>query len=138
MANYRIASADITHQFLDGEVVAIDFKSGHYHNLRGAAAPAFAALIAGVPDERLPSLFNDAPPDAPAVFQGLIASWIKSGLLVADPTVPVAEPPPSVAWTAPTSEVFEDMQQLLLADPIHDVGDNAWPRQATDKPADAS
>jgi len=131
MSHYRIASAEITHQFLDGEVVAIDFQTGHYHNLRGAAAQAFAALLAGTPQENLPSVFTDAPADAPAVFQGLINTWLKTGLLVAGPAVHLIEATAPVAWSAPCSEVFEDMQQLLLADPIHDVGDKAWPRQTT-------
>jgi hypothetical protein len=131
MSHYRLASADITHQFLDGEVVAIDFQTGHYHNLRGAAAQAFAALLAGLSEENLSSVFTDAPADAPALLQGLIDTWLKAGLLVAGSAATSTEPPSPVAWTVPTSEVFADMQQLLLADPIHDVGDNAWPRQAT-------
>lgn len=138
MASYRIASADITQQFLDGEVVAINFQSGDYYNLRGAAAPAFAALVAGLPDTRLAELFAESPPDAAAVLQALVESWVKVGLLVADPAVPATEPPPPVPWSAPVSEVFADMQQLLLADPIHDVGDGAWPRQATDRSAASS
>lgn len=135
MPNYHLASGDITHQLLDGEVVAIDFKSGHYYNLRGAAGAAFDALVQGVESERLPALFSAAPADAPAQLARLVASWVEVGLLAV--TAQAAAPiptPPAIPWGEPSFETYTDMQQLLLADPIHDVGDGAWPRQVETKP----
>ena len=42
-------------------------------------------------------------------------------------------PPLGAAWTAPVLEVFTDMEDLLLLDPIHDVSEAVgWPMQ---KPA---
>jgi hypothetical protein len=31
------------------------------------------------------------------------------------------------AWVAPTIQRYEDMQAMLLADPIHDVDQSGWP-----------
>lgn len=130
MPSYRLVSSDITHQFLDGEVVAIDFVKGDYHSMRGAAGPAFDALARGVDGSRLADLFTDAPPEAAALLRELTEKWIAVGLLTLAEAPVSAEPLPApVAWVAPFFETYTDMQQLLLADPIHDVGDGAWPRQ---------
>lgn len=131
MPSYRLASPDITHQFLDGEVVAIDFVKGDYHSMRGAAGPAFDALAQGVDSARLPELFTSAPAEASALLGELAEKWVRLGLLaLAEPPATAAPLPAPVAWAPPFFETYTDMQQLLLADPIHDVGDGAWPRQA--------
>jgi hypothetical protein len=136
MPSHRLASPDITHQYLDGEVVAIDFVKGDYHSMRGAAGPAFDALAQGVEAERLADLFSGAPSEAPALLRELIAKWVELGLLAPAEASATAVPLPApVEWATPFFETYTDMQQLLLADPIHDVGDGAWPRQAeTPKP----
>ena len=36
-------------------------------------------------------------------------------------------PPGSATFEAPTLDRFDDLQGLLLIDPIHDVGDAGWP-----------
>lgn len=132
MPSHRLGSNDIVHQFLDGEAIVIDFKRGDYFSLRGAAGAAFDALAQGVDSARLPGLFAGAPPDAGEVLARLAGQWVEAGLLaVADGTVAdAAALPAPVAWTEPCCEVHTDLQQLLLADPIHDVGEGAWPRKA--------
>jgi len=133
MPFFSLASADITYEMLDGEIVAIDFVQGTYHSLRGAAAPAFAALVLGHPSEQATTWFTDPPAAAADELAALVARWQQAGLLtprMGPPERPPA-PPVAVAWASPAFETFDDMQQLLLADPIHDVGDGAWPREAT-------
>jgi hypothetical protein len=130
MSSHRLATPDITFQYLDGEVVAIDFVKGDYHSMRGAAGPAFDALAQGVDAARLPELFFDAPAEAPELLRALVARWVELGLLApAESPGAAVAPPAPVAWAPPFFETYTDMQQLLLADPIHDVGDGAWPRQ---------
>jgi hypothetical protein len=131
MPLYSVASADITHQLLDGEVVAIDFVGGNYYNLRGAAGIVFDALTQGVHTEQLPALFLDVPPGSIAQLDLLILRFVEAGLLkIAENPSPATTLPAPVAWVSPTFDTYTDMQQLLLADPIHDVGEGAWPRDA--------
>jgi hypothetical protein len=37
-------------------------------------------------------------------------------------------------WEAPIFEVYTDMQDLLLFDPIHEVDNSGWPRVASPAP----
>ncbi len=130
MPVYCVASADITHQLLEGEIVAIDFSAGNYYNLRGAAAVVFEALIQGRPSESVLEGFSDLPADASAQLAQLLARLVEARLIkVAENQTPsTVATTPVVPWTAPSFDVYTDMQQLLLADPIHDVGEGAWPR----------
>ncbi len=129
MPAFTPASANITHQALDGEVVAIDFEKGIYFHLCGAAGPAFDALASSIPSEQLPALFTAAPADAPAKLAALVERCVKEGLLVETATPSTAPLPAPIPWVEPSFESYDNMQQLLLADPIHDVGDQAWPKQ---------
>jgi hypothetical protein len=45
----------------------------------------------------------------------------------------VHEVPAAATWSAPTLEVFTDMQDLLLFDPIHEVGPEGWPYAADER-----
>lgn len=123
-------SAELTYQNLDGEIVAIHFGRGTYYSLRGAAAPVFEAVAGGAEVAGVVKIFADPPADAEARVRGLVDAWVAEGLLVRVDVVSAGERtdgPISHLWTEPTFEVFTDMQQLLLADPIHDVGPGAWP-----------
>ncbi len=44
-------------------------------------------------------------------------------------TTPAAKTP----YSAPLFERFDDMQELLLLDPIHEVGEEGWPHAKTDE-----
>jgi hypothetical protein len=140
MARFKLASADVTYQLLDGEVVAIHFTKGVYFNLRGAAAVTFDALAQGLPEESLPGLFTSPPQNAAEQLGGLRRQFVEAELLVVDVPAETA-PMPNVTvteWTPPVFESYTDMQQLLLADPIHDVGAEAWPRVPSTMPGSSS
>jgi len=131
MSNYKLASSDVTYQLLDGEVVAIHFTKGIYHNLRGAAAVIFDALARGIPVSQVGDCFCGAPLDAAATIQLLAERFVTDELLAVTDSSIVAsctQPTEVSAWKEPVVESYTDLQQLLLADPIHDVGTESWPK----------
>ncbi len=134
MPAFQLASTDVTYQLLDGEVVAIHFTKGTYHSFRGAAAIAFDALATGTDSQDLMRLFVDAPAGASDELAAIVEKSIEAGLLAPSASAPAPEigtrERSVTVWTSPLFETYTDMQQLLLADPIHDVGDAAWPRVA--------
>jgi len=130
MPAFQLASNDVTYQLLDGEVVAIHFTKGTYHSFRGAAAIAFDALATGTESQDLTRLFVDAPVGAGEELAAIVAKSVEAGLLAVSTTTTSAADRSPTSWTTPFFETYTDMQQLLLADPIHDVGDAAWPRVA--------
>lgn len=126
----RIALPDVTYEYLDGEVIAIHFTRGTYFSMRGAAAVAFMALCEGFPIQNLTDLYSSAPGNAAEQLRALAETWVTEGLLETTDSPEgrvIADTKDTVLWVEPSSEKFSDMEQLLLADPIHDVGPNAWP-----------
>lgn len=132
--NHDSVSADC----LEGEVVAIHLGTGIYYSLRGPAAavwqalgqPADTAVLAAV----LAAQFAVTPSRAEQDAADFLGRLLAENLVVAsDTTAPAGEAPapaPERATYAPPElERFADLQDLLLLDPIHDVGAQGWPHR---------
>lgn len=129
MPAFRIPS-HVTHQTIDGEVIAIHFNTGHYFSMRGSAAAIWQQVAAGQPVERIAKIFPDAPPDAPEQIAAFVAQLGEADLLEEAPASTAGADAPAFevpVWNPPVLESFSDLSQLLLADPIHDV-EEAWPK----------
>jgi hypothetical protein len=128
---YSPRSIDVAAEDFDGEFVVLDLASGKYFSLAGSSAIAWRGLIAG---HSVDSLCARLPAGDPrrAGVEGLVASLVSHGLIV--PTQHEQVPPPELAQElaeAPDGfgvDVFDDLADLLVADPIHDVDPEAgWP-----------
>jgi hypothetical protein len=42
---------------------------------------------------------------------------------------------PRAAFSAPVLQKYDDMQDLIMLDPIHEVDDSGWPARKPDAPA---
>lgn len=126
---YAVANPDITFESFDGDVVVVDLGNGKYYSFSDCGSAFWEALMAGVVPGDLvaPSSFGDEVP-------GFIAKLCDLGLLSARPEVAPASLDPSLskkiaaAAEAPEVSVFDDMADLFVADPIHDVEEpEGWP-----------
>lgn len=124
----RIIPDKLTHQNLDGEVIAIQMETGKYYSLRGAAAPLWDALASG---PREPAALIEALGGTPEAqeFVPRFLAFLRSEGLLEEVDLPAQELLP-IAWSEPCFEAFSDMSDLLLADPIHDVEEAGWPHRA--------
>jgi hypothetical protein len=132
---YCVVSS-LTHERLDDEVIAIDLESGAYFALDDAAADGWSILASGGSlDDAIDAIvtrFSVAPEEARADLERFAGELVEGGLLErvdADP-VPVALGPRADAsrpYRAPAIERFNDLEDLLLLDPIHEVDDAGWP-----------
>jgi hypothetical protein len=141
----------VIHETIDGEVIAIDLATGSYYSLKGSAADAWALIgrPSGVDGrELLETLWArfDAPESELEVAFGAFLTELKAEQLVS--VTKHAEPSPTTADTTsngdpgakvhfepPLLEKFTDMQDLVLLDPVHEVGESGWPQR---RPGDAS
>jgi hypothetical protein len=86
-------------------------------------------------DEVVGELSARFPADAAAVdeeVRQLADRLVEEALLVPDDGRTRAETPPRelpelTTFTAPVLKIYTDMQELLLLDPVHDVGVEGWP-----------
>ena len=66
---------------------------------------------------------------APAVDE-FVARLLDEGMIAAAPGPASSPPPPLVSFAAyapPLVERFDDLTDLLLLDPVHDVTEAGWP-----------
>ena len=128
-AQYRIREPFIAHETVDGEVVAIDFSTGSYFSLRGAAEAAWSALtgdeardgervVAAVADR----FDGEADPDQVRLFLEQLTS---EGLLERTGEAGMTDVTGDLGALA--FEKFTDMEELILLDPVHDVSEAGWP-----------
>ena len=126
----------VTHERLDNEVIAINLETGAYYALDGVAADCWALVAAGSSiDDAIGVLGQryDVDPDrARADVDGFVAELQRERLVVESHDGVVTElslPPVTVPqhYAAPAVQKYDDLEDLLLLDPIHEVDEAGWP-----------
>jgi len=136
---FRIVHENITHERLDGETIAINLVTGRYYSMSGPAAALLSGLKSGTPFKlwrpAIQYMFGDSAnaEDLTDFFDALV----DAGLVCATNEVGSSSwaPPEDYqrsAWTAPVLSEFEDLQDLILVDPIHDTSNLGWPHVRDD------
>lgn len=131
---YELITESVAAENIEGEVIIVHFDSGNYFSLRGAAYHAWNEMIGGsVPPAKLVSLVTAE--ETAAMNQ--VARFVD--VLVAENVIrPSRGTPGEISTSAalPFNELviekYEDMQLLLLGDPIHEVEDAGWPMMRED------
>jgi hypothetical protein len=124
----RVASPNVHSKVFDGEVVVLDMATGTYFSLRGAAVRVWELVEAGATPARIVEAFEPGPRPHEDAIVAAIGELIDAGLVASDPRITAFdEPVARVPFDEPVVERFTDMQELLLLDPIHEVGEAGWP-----------
>lgn len=127
---------------VDGEAVIINLDTGSYYTTEGVGCDVWVLLASGmtlgqtldqlssryeVPDDDLLTDYVDS----------LVGVLLREGLMTeavdASPTA-MADPLPPTAARIPFEPAdfvsYDDMRQLLLLDPVHEVDERGWPHAA--------
>lgn len=133
---------DVAHEAFDDEVILIHFPSGKYFRLDAPGRVAWAAIEAGATADDVAATFVRAfdvgGGEAHDAAQAFLAELRAHGLVLADPVAEARRPSGAAGadggpaasrapWQRPRVEVFTDLEQLFLVDPIHDVDATGWP-----------
>lgn len=136
----RINSGPVVYEEYESEVIAINLDSGAYYSLVGESATLWKQLRAGASIEQLARHFAAAHDADPALIAREVASFLQrleGESLVVDGTPPdlssalpmAPSPMERIPFKGFEMNVYTDMQDLLLLDPIHDVADSGWPAE---------
>lgn len=139
---YQINSTDVSAEYFDNEVLAINLKTGNYFSLRFSAFVFWKLITGGQSFEETLSLIGEhydiASTDIIEKFKPILDQLIENQLIeLTESKGEVLD----TAWlkaldsqfTEPQFECYTDMQDLLLFDPIHDVDTQVgWPKKAED------
>lgn len=132
----------ITHERLDDEVMAIDLETGAYFALDDAAADVWTLLVAGCAPativDTMAARYGVGAETARADLTRFLGELARERLVVPADATDVASDGPtgaaslppldqSRAYAAPTVEKYDDLEELLRLDPVHEVDDVGWP-----------
>lgn len=141
---FQINAPSVVAEVIDGEAVIMNLASGHYFSTQGVGALVWTQLTSGVSEseirDMLAARYGIASGDAAAATAAFVSDLEQHELVVPRVlpfagTIDVADQAQG-AWSAPVLNVFTDMEDLLLLDPIHDVSEAGWPMpKATDDAA---
>ncbi len=133
---YRVNTTHVVSEvFEDGEAAIIDLRSGAYFSLDPVGALLWPLIVGGATLDALVDRAHATTEGGDDVGPGIerfVADLVVEGLVEevgdVDGAVPVASNGRRIPFTTPEIQRFDDLQELLLLDPIHDVSDQGWPR----------
>lgn len=140
----RINTPLVAFQEIEGEAILINFDSGCYYSANATGAFLLDRLQRGATPEQLgrelAARWALADAEARESVERFLGQAREEGLVV---SLDASAEPPSEApavrpgasgdpgrFVAPLLEKFEDLQDLLMLDPIHDVDQAGWPMPA--------
>ena len=131
---YELNTPDVMVEEFDADLVLLNLRSGEYFNVTGGAHAYLAQVLEGYCPTGLSAEITETDAKAGAESLGFFENMLKHNLL--RPAVSAAALVPGTAQAqavlaAGTDfpfECYDDLSDLLAADPIHDVAPGAgWP-----------
>ncbi len=130
---YAVNTPQVICERFENEVIVIHLEKGTYFSLRETAADAWVRLEAGQSEEAILAHWRQAFPGEANLDQDLqsfLKTLLEEGLVRSDVAIEQTFTEITLnAYSAPRLEVYTDMKDLLLLDPVHDVDETGWPAE---------
>ena len=129
---FRVNQPAVAAEDIDGEVVVVSFESGRYYSLSDTAADVWRLVSAGATLRTALERFDGdgGNGEARTAVLDFVEVLRTEGLIVEDESDPHVDSSGAVMvkpFVRPVLERFDEMSEMLLYDPIHDVDDSGWP-----------
>lgn len=128
MHRYRMNTPSIISETLDGEVVILNLDKGIYYSIGGVGTHIWGMLTRGMNLSEIAGFFKESEIVKEGV-QRFIDELLEKELIVettdSTPSQYAVDEP--VEYAQPILHIYEDMKELLLLDPIHEVDQSGWP-----------
>lgn len=135
---YAVHKPAVVAEVINGELVAIQLETGCYYHANQSGSCIWSLLEAGYDSAGIPQALVTAyaisEETAKKHSDQFIATLLREKLIKVSPTEekqnatqPDISLSPDSKYSMPALKKHEDMKELLLLDPIHDIGENPWP-----------
>lgn len=139
--NYTVAPRGIACEHFPDETIVLNLPKGNYYSLKETGQFIWSLLEKKAPSNHIAQQLSDyytiTTEEAHLSLETFLNQLAQEELIIeADYTttdgLPVAESTTTnQAFTTPVLEVYTDMQELLMLDPIHDADpDKGWPHKS--------
>ncbi len=136
-SRYRVQGPNVVHETVEREAIIIHLEQGTYFSLTEAGACVWDVVVRGgdlaTAVDAVTTAFDVTAEVATPAVERLLATLVDEALVVVEEGPPAlglaAATPVGIRrpWAEPALARFTDMQELLLADPIHEGADAGWP-----------
>lgn len=138
---FRLNEPTVIQEIIDGEAIIADLGRGFYYSLDGLGSRIWSALVGGAAvDDIIGVCGARFPAERDQVASGIRAllDRLRQEQLLVPMETDVGADVETAAhfddfagpYAPPVLSKYTDMEQLLLLDPIHEVDETGWPRQA--------
>jgi len=134
---FTVDERGVVFERFDDEVIAINLNTGIYYSLNGTAADIFESLAGGCPVTELATALQPRYKEDLRLFEQDILRIVSElhGALLIEPgqangkslPQPLSPCHPSLTFEPPVLKVHNDLQDLFVLDPVHEVGAEGWP-----------
>jgi hypothetical protein len=134
--NFTPNTPTIAIEDFDNEIIIVNLEKGNYYSLRHSAFDAWNLFASGYTLQdsvnTIAENYSLKPEDVTTTIESFLSQLTNESLLVpvqTQDTDPVSYTFTQKDFQPPLLEVFTDMQELLLLDPIHEVKpqEQGWP-----------
>ena len=129
-SRYAINTPDVVAEDFNGEIVILNLANGHYFSLCGIACAIWSLLLAGHTPHSIVASIEASRPDLVEGSSQFVERLLELQLILARGDMEASAEPIEELWPGdgPAIEVYDDLAELIFADPIHDVDEQAgWP-----------
>ncbi len=134
---YTTVVPEIASEIFDGELVIANYKLGLYYSISVEGSWIWQGLAHGLTVSQIVQWLSGQFPGQANALPTLVEEFV--GKLIAENLVLESSKSNSSAtglpiltagvFAEPVIESFNDLQDLLLLDPVHDVDHTGWPRR---------
>jgi hypothetical protein len=134
---YTTAVPEIASEIFDGELVIANYKLGLYYSISVEGSWIWQGLAHGLTVSQIVQWLSGHFPDQASTLPSLVEEFVEK--LIAENLILESSKSDSSAtelpiltgsvFAQPVIESFNDLQNLLLLDPVHDVDHTGWPRR---------
>ena len=133
----KVNAPSVVAEIIDGEAVIMNLGSGQYFSTQNVGCDIWRGIELQQSRSALARMVLDAydvdAHEAERAVDAFVDDLLARQLVVElDETEARSQPPLAMsgaraAFVAPVLNVYTDMEELLLLDPIHDVDEMGWP-----------
>jgi hypothetical protein len=136
---YEIDTLRTMSETLDEETIIISLENGNYYNLNSTATVIWNKIeehyTAAQIIQYISNCYNESVDNIKSNVEEVLKTLEKDELITKSDNIEKIEieykDVAKEKYIIPLVEKYEDMQEMLLADPIHDVEEKGWPKVKT-------
>jgi hypothetical protein len=133
---YIVNDSRVVSETIEGETILINLETGTYYSLNTTATLIWQCIKQGFNFSLMIIFLSDRydgnNPDIKKGVSHLLDLLTKDGLIIQKEDHSESKldsfSGPKEQFQVPVIESYVDMQEMLLADPVHDVDPSGWPK----------